>query len=76
MADMSELDKLPPALFPLSPHEIREISVRACADPRSVIAILAGKRVRSSCALRIRRAIKDFGREDLLPKEQPETGAK
>jgi hypothetical protein len=40
-----------------TPHEVRRIAVEAGTDPRTVAKYLAGGRVVSTCADRIRRAL-------------------
>jgi hypothetical protein len=45
----------------LTPHEIRRVAVEAGADPRTVAKYLAGARVASTCADRIRRTLSAFG---------------
>ena len=54
-------------IMALSPQEVREISVRACVDPRTVRAVIAGKKVTSTCTIRVIRALQDAGRADLIP---------
>jgi DNA-binding LacI/PurR family transcriptional regulator len=42
-------------------HEAREIAVRACCDPRTVVAFLNGKQVWSTTAARIEEALSELG---------------
>ena len=49
----------------LTPHEVREVAVRAMVDPRSVQKLLAGETVRSITAHRIRVALVQLGHEPI-----------
>ena len=57
----------------LAAHEIRELSILASCDPRTIVKALSGERVRPLPLDRIRRALADAGREDLLPAAAQET---
>jgi len=57
----------------LAAHEIRELCVLASVDPRTVAKALAGEKVRPLPLERIRRALAEAGREDLLPLATQET---
>ena len=51
----------------LSPHDLRAISVESCVDPRTIRAFIDGRVTRSTTAARIRKALNDAGRADLIP---------
>jgi hypothetical protein len=42
-------------------HRIREICVRACADPRTVRRYLIGERLLGATQVRIERAMEELG---------------
>jgi len=44
----------------LSPHDERQIAVRACVDPRTVRAYLAGKHQRSTTRAAIEQALREM----------------
>jgi hypothetical protein len=52
-------------------HRLREVSVVAGVDPRSVKAVLAGRKVRPLTAERIRRALTELGLDQAAQAEQP-----
>lgn len=45
----------------LTPHQLREVAVRAGVDPRTVRAFLDGRRQRSTAASRVADALRDLG---------------
>jgi hypothetical protein len=51
-------------LYPLTAHERRRVAVFAAVDPRTVVRFLRGQPVASTCAARIREALR---RLDILP---------
>lgn len=63
-------------IMKLNPHQLREVAVAACCDPRTVAAYLDGRVIRSTCAVRVERALRDLNieveRHDTTP---PRTAA-
>ncbi len=47
----------------LTAHEIRQVSVTAACDPRSVVALVEGRATRALTRLRIVRALRELGLE-------------
>lgn len=45
----------------LSPHDLRRVAVECGADPRSVAAVLSGRRTRSTTRARVLAALKRLG---------------
>lgn len=66
-----------PAAASVSPHQhlARQIAVLAGTDPRTVVARITGKRVRSTTADRIDNALRVLGLAHLVPDNGPEGGA-
>jgi hypothetical protein len=50
----------------IPPHEARTIAAAAFCDPRSVVKAIEGKPLAPLPLARIRRALADLGRSDLL----------
>lgn len=47
-------------------HELREIAVASVSDPRTVRSYVEGRVVRHTTAVRISKALRDMGRDDLV----------
>jgi len=57
---MTEVDKP----VTLKPHDARRVGVMAGTDPRTVLAYLAGRPMRSTTAARVREALRALGITD------------
>jgi hypothetical protein len=54
-----------------TPHMVRKLSVRADADPRSVVKVLSGGIVRGSVDERIRVAMRELGVSETATDPKP-----
>jgi hypothetical protein len=54
----------------LTPHQEREVGVRAGVDPRTVRAYLRGARQRSTVAARVEQALIALGYADLVERRE------